>query len=111
MRKAFLIHMGSAPEVIKKKGYFKAYKESTKAYLEQCKLVKQAKAHLAKIDGTTSKVTGSSKKPTKNPKEITTAASPADQSLQAEYLSEIKQAQEAAEKTKAKGEQAAMDMF
>jgi hypothetical protein len=45
----------------------KAYKESTKAYLEQHKLVRQANAHLAKLDETTSKVTGSSKKYTKKP--------------------------------------------
>ncbi len=40
MRKAFLIHVGSALEAIKKKGYFKAYEESTKSYLEQHKLIK-----------------------------------------------------------------------
>jgi hypothetical protein len=85
--------------------------ESTEANLEQGKLVKQAEAHLAKLDGTTSKVTGSTKKPTNKPKETTVAASPADPALQAEYVSEIKQAQDAAEKGKAKGEQAAVDMF
>ncbi len=43
---------------------------------------------------------------------MTTAeASPADPALQADLVSEIKQAQEAADKVKAKGEQAAMDMF
>ncbi len=67
MRKAFLIHMGSALEAIKKKRYFKAYKEANKAYLEQCKLVKQVKAHLAKLDEATSKVTEFFKKSTKKP--------------------------------------------
>jgi hypothetical protein len=66
--------MGSALEAIKKKGYFKAYKESNKAYLEQCKLVRQVKAHLAKLDGTSSK----------KPKETTAVASPADLALKAE---------------------------
>ncbi len=79
----------------------------------QCELelVKQAKAHLAKLDGTTSEVAGSSKKSTKKPKETAAAASPADPALQAEYMSDIKQAQEATQKAKAKGEQAAEDMF
>jgi hypothetical protein len=43
---------------------------------------------------------------------VTTAeASPADPALQADLVSEIKQAQEAADKAKTKGEQAATDMF
>jgi hypothetical protein len=76
MHEAFLIHVGSVLEAIEIKGYFKAYNEFTKAYLEQCKLVKQVKAHLAKLDGTTSKVTGSSMKSSKKPKETNAAASP-----------------------------------
>jgi hypothetical protein len=67
--------VGSALEGIKKKGYFKVYEESTKAYLEQCELGKQVKAHLAELDGSTSKVIGSSKKPTKKPTETTAVAS------------------------------------
>jgi hypothetical protein len=66
---AFLIHMGSALEVIKKKKYFKAHEGANKAYLEQHKLAKQTKAHLAGLDRTTKKATGSSKKSTKRPKE------------------------------------------
>jgi hypothetical protein len=50
MRKAFLIHMESTLEAIKKKRYFKAHKEANAAYVEQRKLVRQAKAHLAKLD-------------------------------------------------------------
>ncbi len=111
MREAFLIHMGSALDAIKKKEYFKAHEEANKAYVEQCKWVTQAKAHLAKLDGTTSNVTGYSKKSTKTPKETAAAASPADLALQAEYMSDIKQAQEAADKANAKGEQAAVVMF
>ena len=43
---------------------------------------------------------------------MTTAeASPADPTLQADVMSEIKQAQEATDKVKAKREQAAADMF
>jgi hypothetical protein len=72
------------PRSDQEKGYFKACEESSKAYLENCKLVKQANAHLAKLDGTTSKATGSSEKPTKKPKETTAVASPADPALRAE---------------------------
>jgi hypothetical protein len=66
--------------------------------VEQFSLVKQAKAHLAKLDGTTSKGTGSTKKSTKKPKATAAAASQAYSAMQAEYMSNIKQAQEAAEK-------------
>jgi hypothetical protein len=41
----------------------------------------------------------------------TTKASPADQALQADIVSEIKQAQEATDKAKDMGEQAAADMI
>jgi hypothetical protein len=54
-------------------------------------------------------VTGPSKK--SKPKETTAEASQADPALRAEYVSEIKQAQEAAKNAKAKQEQAATDMF
>ncbi len=66
--------------------------------MEQCNLVKQAKAHLVKLDGSTSEGTGSSKKSTKKPNKIATAASQADSALQAIYISDIKQAQQTAEK-------------
>jgi hypothetical protein len=89
----------------------KAHKDAHEAYFERCNLVNQAKAHLAKLDGTTSKGTGSSKKATKKLKETAAVASQADPALQAEYMSDIKQAQEATKKAKAKGEQAAADMF
>jgi hypothetical protein len=100
MCEAFLIHVGSALEAIQKKRYVKANKEANKAYLEQRKLVKQAKTCLAKLDRNISKVTRSSKKSTQKPKETASAASPADPALQAEYASDIKQAQEATEKAK-----------
>ncbi len=44
MRKAFLIHVGSALEAIKRKGYLKAYKEANEAYVEHCGRIKQGKA-------------------------------------------------------------------
>jgi hypothetical protein len=45
--KAFLMHVSSALDAIKKWGTFKAYKEAHKAYVEQCKVAKQAKANLS----------------------------------------------------------------
>ncbi len=90
MREVFLIHVGYALVAFKKKGYFKAHKDANKAYVELCNLMKQAKAALAKLDGTASNRTGSSSKSSKKPKEAATTASQPDPTLQAEYLSEIK---------------------
>jgi hypothetical protein len=53
--KAFLMHVSSALDAIKKRGTFKAYKESHEAYVEQRKVVKQAKAALALLMAPTSK--------------------------------------------------------
>jgi hypothetical protein len=78
MHEALLIHWGSALEAIKKKGYFKAHEDANEAYLEQVKLVKQAEAALAKLDGTTSKGTGSSRKSSMKPKEAAATASQPD---------------------------------
>ncbi len=54
---------------------------------------------------------GTSKKSTKKSHVTIAEASPTDPALWAELVSEIKQAQEAADKAKAKGEQAAVNMF
>jgi hypothetical protein len=51
----FLMHVGSAMDAIKKQGHFKAHEEAQEAYVEQRKLVKQVKATLAELDGTTCK--------------------------------------------------------
>jgi hypothetical protein len=82
--------MRSTLDAIKKKGQFKARDEANKAYVEQCKLVKQAKATLAKLDGTNSKGTGSSKKPSKKDKEAAATAGKPDFDLQAEYQLDLK---------------------
>jgi hypothetical protein len=61
--KAFLIHVSSALDTIKKRGIFKAYKEARKAYyVEQCKAAKQVKAALALFMAPTSKGKKDSKK-------------------------------------------------
>jgi hypothetical protein len=86
MCEAFLIHVGSTLQAIEKKGYFKAHKDASKAYGEQRKMVKQAKAALAKLDGILSKGTGSSRKSSKKPNETaaTATAGQPDPDLQAE---------------------------
>jgi hypothetical protein len=53
--KAFLMHVSTALNAIKKQGTFKAYKQACEAYVEQCKAVKQAKAALALLTAPTSK--------------------------------------------------------
>jgi hypothetical protein len=84
--------VGSALDAIKKKGHFKANDKANEAYVEQCKLVKHTKATLAELDGTTSKGTGSSEKPSKKHKEAAATASHPDPNLQAEYQSDLKKA-------------------
>jgi hypothetical protein len=54
MHEAFLTHVSSALDVIKKRGTFKAYKEAHEAYLEQKEVAKQAKAALALFMASTS---------------------------------------------------------
>jgi hypothetical protein len=76
--KAFLMHVGSGLNAIKKRGHFKAHKEANKAYVEQRGLVKQAKVTLAELDGTTSKGPGTSKKSSKKQKEDEAAANAPD---------------------------------
>jgi hypothetical protein len=54
MREAFLMHMSSALNAIKKWGTFKAYKEAHEAYIEQEERAKQANATLALFTAPTS---------------------------------------------------------
>ncbi len=103
--------MGSALDEIKKRGHFKAHNKANKAYVEQCKLVKQAKATLAKLDGSTSKWAGFSKKPSNSHKEAVATADTPEPDLQAVYQLDLNKAREAAEKAKVKAELAAQDMF
>jgi hypothetical protein len=60
--KAFLMHMSSALNAIKKQGTFKAYKEAHEAYVEQRNVAKQAMAALALLTAPTSKGKKVSKK-------------------------------------------------
>jgi hypothetical protein len=61
-REAFLMHVSSALDAIKKQGTFKAYKEAHKAYVEQKEVAKQAKAALALFAAPTSKAEKASEK-------------------------------------------------
>jgi hypothetical protein len=45
-REAFLMHVSSALDTIKKRGTFKAYKEAHEAYVEQHKVVKEVKVNI-----------------------------------------------------------------
>jgi hypothetical protein len=109
--KAFLMHVGSAMDTIEKRGHFKAHKETHEAYVEQCDLVKQAKAALAKLDRTTSKDAGTSKKSSKKHKEAAAMADASEPELQAIYQLDLEKAKEAAENARAKAESAANDMI
>jgi hypothetical protein len=79
--------------------------------MQQRKLVKEVKATLAKLDRTTSKRAGTSKKPFERYKETMVTTDILEPDLQAMYQSNLKKAREAAEKAKVKAELAAQDMF
>jgi hypothetical protein len=53
-REAFLWHVSSALDTIKKRGTFKAYKGAHEAYVEQRKAAKEAKANMSLFTTTTS---------------------------------------------------------
>jgi hypothetical protein len=63
-REAFLMHMSSALNAIKKRGTFKAYKEAYQAYVEQKEATKEAKANLQLFVTTASKGKKANKKGT-----------------------------------------------
>ncbi len=69
MREAFLMHVSSALNAIKKRGTLKAYKEAHEPYVEQREVGKQAKAALALFMAPTSKGKKVSKKASKKASE------------------------------------------
>jgi hypothetical protein len=91
-QEAFLMHVGSALDAIEKRGHFKAHKEANEAYVEQRSLVKQAKAALAELDGTTSKGGGTSKMSSKKHKEAAAPADAPEPNLQAMYQLNLEKA-------------------
>jgi hypothetical protein len=95
-RKAFLMHVSTAFNAIKKWGTFKAYKEAIEAYVEQRKAVKQAKAALALLTAPAGKGKKASKKASakkspekawQNAKEGTALADAPDAELCKDYTS------------------------
>jgi hypothetical protein len=64
MREAFLMHVTSALNAIKKWGTFKAYKEAYEAYVEQKEAAREAKANLQLFATTASKGKKADKKGT-----------------------------------------------
>jgi hypothetical protein len=109
--KAFLIQAESALDAIKKKGPLKAHGKAHETYMKQRKLVKQAKATLAKLDGATSEGIGSSKRSSKKHKEAAGTAGTPGPDLQTIYQLDLKKAKKATEKAKVKSELAAQEMF
>jgi hypothetical protein len=122
-RKAFLVHMSTALETIKKWGTFKAYKKAVKAYVEQCKAVKQAKDALALLTAPASEGKKSSKKDSKKSskkasekasqktKEGAALADAPAPELRAEYQADYYKAKLAAETAKNKREATATKIF
>jgi hypothetical protein len=122
-RRAFLMHMSTALNAIKKWGTFKAYKEAVEAYVEQRKAVKQAKAALALLTAPASECKKSFKTASKKSlkkalekvlqkaKEGTALDNAPAPELQAEYQADYKKAKFAAETAKNTREAAATKMF
>jgi hypothetical protein len=79
-------------------------------YTEQRGRIKQAIAQVAELHDSTNGEVGISKKSNKKFSVTTAEASPTHPALQVDLVSEIKQAQEAADKAKSKREQATMDI-
>jgi hypothetical protein len=121
-RKAFLVHLSTALNAIKKWGTFKAYKEADKAYVEQREAVKQAKAALALLTAPTSKGEKDSKKASRKncsekekasqkTKESAALAETTAPEQRAEYQADYNKAKSAAETAKNKRKAAATEMF
>jgi hypothetical protein len=79
--------VGSILEAIKRKVYFKAYKESNEAYVEHHSRIKLAKTQLTKLDDSTNREAGPLKKSTKKSNVTTAEVSQADPALKVELVS------------------------
>jgi hypothetical protein len=119
---AFLMHLSTALNAIKKQVTFKAYKEAQEAYVEQRKVAKQAKAALAILPAPISKGKKDSKKDfaKKSPekekasqktKEGAASANASAPELHKEYQAVYNKASFAKETAKNKRKAAATKMF
>jgi hypothetical protein len=120
MREAFLMHLSTALDAVKKRGTFKAYKEVVEAYVEQREVVKQLKATLALLTAPTSKGKKASEKASakKSPekasqktKESMALANTTAPELHKEYQANYDKASSAKETSKNKRKAAATKMF
>jgi hypothetical protein len=111
MRGAFLMHMSTALNAIKKQGTFKAYAEASELYVEHCKVVKQAKAALALVNATASKGEQNSKRASQKPKEGMAPAVAKAPELRAKCEKNLEKARLAAKTAKNKKESPAKEMF
>jgi hypothetical protein len=100
------MHVSTALDVIEKRGTFKSYTEAHALYVENCKLTKQAKAALAKLDKATSKGdrTPSRKASQKSQAGAALADAP-DPELHAIYQNDLDKAKAATETTKTRKNQ------
>jgi hypothetical protein len=85
--------------------------KASDAYVEQCKVAKQAKAALAILNAATSKGEKTSKKASQNTKEGLALADAPDPELRADYQADYEKAKFAAETAKNKRKVAATEMF
>jgi hypothetical protein len=104
---------GICPRSYWVKGILQGLCRTSKIYTKQHGRIKQVKAQLAQLDNfiDIDEEVWTSRKFTKKSNVTTIEVIPTDPALQADPVSEIKQVQEAADKAKARGEQAAVDMF
>ncbi len=121
-RKAFLMHVSTALDAIKRRGTFKANKEAWEAYVEQCKVVKQAKTALALLTAPTSEGEKYSKKASvkkrsdkdkasQKTKEGVAVANATASELHIEYQADYNKAKSTTEIANNKRKAAATEMF
>ncbi len=108
---AFLMHVSTALNAIKKWGTFKANAEACVLYMEHCEPAKQAKVALAVLNAATSKGDMTSKKASQKAKEATALAGAPDPELHTEYEKDLAKAKFATETARNKKESAAKEMF
>ncbi len=123
-KEAFLMHVTAVLDTIKKRGHFKDYQDTQKAYVEKKEAVKSAKAGLALLDRASEGLEKSSKKSKKaketkakakeaeaKSKESNRATKVPDDPTKANFLANLEKAKKAAEDAKGAMTPAASKMF
>jgi hypothetical protein len=109
-KEAFLMHVGSMLDAVKKRGHFKDPQKAEVLYVSQKEAAKQAKAALALLDGVNEGAEKSKKSPRKA-KKAKKMAEESDPEMQANFLLDLKKAKEATENAKGAMTTAANKMF